>query len=74
MIAADVSGRGHHLRRGCFARDQGRLDEWLLYVMDSPSSSGARGLVRGRFFDREGRLVASVMQEGLMRQRAESGV
>jgi acyl-CoA thioesterase-2 len=45
-----------------------RLDEWLLYAMDSPSSSGARGLVRGRFFDRGGRLVASVMQEGLMRQ------
>ena len=43
------------------------FDDWLLYDVDSPSASGARGLVRGRFFDRAGRLVASVAQEGLMR-------
>ncbi|MDP3278487.1 MAG: acyl-CoA thioesterase II [Deltaproteobacteria bacterium] len=47
-----------------------RMDEWLLYVVDSASASGGRGLVRGRFFDREGRLVASCVQEGLIRQRA----
>jgi acyl-CoA thioesterase-2 len=46
----------------------GRVDEWLLYVMDSPSAQGARGLSRGQIFDRGGRLVASVAQEGLMRQ------
>ncbi|MCB9686649.1 MAG: acyl-CoA thioesterase II [Alphaproteobacteria bacterium] len=46
-----------------------RIDEWLLHVVESPSASGARGLVRGRFFDRQGRLVASTAQEGLMRQR-----
>ncbi len=46
-----------------------RLDEWLLYVIDSPSASGARGLARGQFFDRKGRLVASTAQEGLMRRR-----
>jgi acyl-CoA thioesterase II len=46
-----------------------RVDEWLLYDVESPSASGARGLVRGRFFDRAGRLVASAVQEGLMRQR-----
>lgn len=45
-----------------------RVDEWLLYVMDSPSAQGARGLARGTIYDREGRLVASVAQEGLMRQ------
>jgi len=44
-----------------------RMDDWLLYAMDSPSASGARGLVHGRFFDRRGVLVASVAQEGLMR-------
>lgn len=44
-----------------------RMDDWLLYTMDSPSAAGARGLVRGRFFDRKGVLVASVTQEGLMR-------
>lgn len=46
-----------------------RVDDWLLYVVDSPSASGARGLVRGQFFDRAGRLVASCAQEGLIRQR-----
>jgi acyl-CoA thioesterase-2 len=45
-----------------------RVDEWLLYSMDSPSAQGARGLARGLIFDRGGRLVASVAQEGLMRQ------
>lgn len=45
-----------------------RLDDWLLYAIDSPSASGARGLARGRFFTRDGRLVASVMQEGLIRR------
>ena len=46
-----------------------RADQWLLYVQDSPSSSGARGLTRGSVFSREGALVATVAQEGLMRER-----
>ncbi len=45
-----------------------RVDDWLLYAMDSPSSQGARGLARGMIFDRAGRHVASVAQEGLMRE------
>lgn len=45
-----------------------RVDDWLLYSMDSPSAQGARGLARGQIFDRSGRLVASVAQEGLMRE------
>jgi acyl-CoA thioesterase-2 len=49
-----------------FHRDL-RMDDWLLYAMDSPAAAGARGLVRGRIFDRSGALVASVAQEGLMR-------
>jgi len=44
-----------------------RFDDWLLYEIDSPTAGGARGLARGRFFDRKGRLVASTTQEGLMR-------
>ena len=44
-----------------------RMDDWLLYAIDSPSASGARGFTRGSVFDQEGRLVASVVQEGLMR-------
>ena len=45
-----------------------RADEWLLYSIDSPSASGARGFTRGNIFDAEGKLVASVVQEGLMRK------
>ncbi|MGH3096308.1 MAG: acyl-CoA thioesterase, partial [Streptosporangiales bacterium] len=48
-----------------------RMDEWLLYDQVSPSASGARGLVMGRLFTREGELVATVMQEGLIRPRGE---
>jgi len=44
-----------------------RADEWLLYVQDSPSASGARGLNRGLIYDQKGRLVASAAQEGLIR-------
>ncbi len=47
-----------------------RVDDWLLYSMDSPSSSGARGLSRGSIFSRDGRLVATTAQEGLMRVMA----
>jgi acyl-CoA thioesterase-2 len=47
-----------------------RLDEWLLYVTESPTASGARGFTRGSVFTREGRLVASMTQEGLLRVRA----
>lgn len=44
-----------------------RADDWLLYSIDSPSASGSRGLARGQIFDRQGRLVASTAQEGLIR-------
>jgi acyl-CoA thioesterase-2 len=46
-----------------------RADEWLLYVQDSPSASGARGFNRGAIYTRDGALVASVVQEGLIRPR-----
>ena len=44
-----------------------RADEWVLYDCASPSASGARGLATGRFFSRDGRLIAYVVQEGLLR-------
>lgn len=44
-----------------------RVDDWLLYALDSPSASGARGFGRGSVFARDGRLVASTAQEGLVR-------
>ena len=46
-----------------------RADEWLLYAQDSPNLSGARGFARGLIFARDGTLVASVAQEGLLRER-----
>lgn len=45
-----------------------RMDEWLLFAIESPSASGARGFVRGELFNQQGDLVASATQEGLMRQ------
>jgi acyl-CoA thioesterase II len=48
-----------------------RADEWMLYAMDSPSTQGARGLSRGSIFRRDGTLVASVAQEGLIRERRQ---
>ena len=44
-----------------------RADEWFLYDCASPSASGARGLATGRFFTRDGTLIATVVQEGLLR-------
>jgi acyl-CoA thioesterase-2 len=44
-----------------------RADEWLLYAMESPNASGGRGLALGKFFTRDGRLVASTAQEGVVR-------
>ncbi|HEX6755390.1 MAG TPA: acyl-CoA thioesterase II [Mycobacteriales bacterium] len=44
-----------------------RADEWLLYESDSPTASGGRGLATGRIWSRDGRHVASVVQEGLLR-------
>ncbi|MEC9375954.1 MAG: acyl-CoA thioesterase II [Pseudomonadota bacterium] len=46
-----------------------RLDEWLLFAFDSPSSSGSRGLARSMVFTQKGKLVASSAQEGLIRVR-----
>ncbi len=46
-----------------------RADEWLLYALESPSASNSRGFTRGNIFTREGKLVASVAQEGLIRLR-----
>ena len=51
-----------------------RADEWMLYVQDSPSAFGARGFCRGSIYSREGTLIASVVQEGLMRQRTSAFV
>ncbi len=48
-----------------------RLDDWLLYTQDTPSASGARGFNRGALYTRDGVLIASVAQEGLIRVHDE---
>ena len=48
------------------------LDDWLLYAAESPNAGGARGLAHGFIFARDGRLIASVAQEGLIRKRADA--
>lgn len=48
-----------------------RADDWLLYAQQSPNANGGRGLARGGLYARDGRLVATVMQEGLLRLRAD---
>ena len=48
-----------------------RADEWLLYAQDTPNAGGARGFSRGLIFSQDGTLVASVAQEGLIRDRGE---
>jgi acyl-CoA thioesterase-2 len=47
-----------------------RVDDWLLFATDSPSASGARGFTRGSVFARDGRLLASASQEGLIRLKS----
>ncbi|WP_411752445.1 acyl-CoA thioesterase II [Serratia sp. (in: enterobacteria)] len=46
-----------------------RMDDWLLYAVESTSASGARGFVRGQFYTRDGVLVATTVQEGVIRKR-----
>ncbi len=52
-----------------FHRDL-RVDDWMLYAIESPSASGARGFSRGSIYTRDGALVATVAQEGLIRQHS----
>ncbi|ENM5742540.1 acyl-CoA thioesterase II [Vibrio metoecus] len=44
-----------------------KMDDWLLYAIESPTASNTRGLVRGEIYDRQGNLVATAVQEGVMR-------
>ncbi|MHA6288731.1 acyl-CoA thioesterase [Maricaulis sp. CAU 1757] len=66
-VSGDVQSAS--LDHALWLHDDFRADEWLLYVTDSPWAGGARGFNRGRIFSRDGRLVASTAQEGLMRVR-----
>lgn len=59
------------LDHAVWLHDDFRVDDWLLYAMDSPWTGRSRSFNRGRFFTRDGRLVATVAQEGLMRYRPD---
>lgn len=77
--ALRIHGRSHRdknlrvasLDHAMWFHRQFRIDDWLLYELDSPSASGARGFTQGRIYSRDGLLIASVVQEGLIRE--ESG-
>jgi acyl-CoA thioesterase-2 len=69
MLLADPRIQGASLDHAIWFHRPFRADEWLLFVQDSPSAQGARALCRGSLFTREGVLVATVAQEGLLRQR-----
>ncbi|MBB6504628.1 acyl-CoA thioesterase-2 [Sphingomonas endophytica] len=58
------------LDHALWLHEAARTDDWLLYTMDSPWAGHGRGMNRGRIFTADGRLVASVAQEGLVRMRA----
>jgi acyl-CoA thioesterase-2 len=66
---SDANVMGASLDHAMWFHRPFRADEWLLYHMESPTSRGARALARGRIFSADGRLVVSVMQEGLLRTR-----
>lgn len=61
------------LDHAMWIHDDVRMDDWLLYATDSPWAGRGRGFNRGRFFTRDGRLVASTAQEGLIRYRPPEG-
>ena len=58
------------LDHGLWVHRSFRMDDWILYAQDSPVGAGARGFCRGSFFTREGVLIASAVQEGLIRKRS----
>ena len=64
---------GASLDHAIWFHEEARADEWLLYATDSPWSGGGRGFNRGRIFTRDGRLIASVAQEGMLRKRRRQG-
>jgi acyl-CoA thioesterase-2 len=66
---ADGRTTGASLDHAMWFHQPFRADQWLLYAQDSPVAAGARGLARGEVFTRDGQLVVSVVQEGLVRSR-----
>lgn len=55
------------LDHGMWIHNEFSIDQWLLYAIDSPSASNSRGFTRGNIFTQDGKLIASVVQEGVIR-------
>lgn len=68
----DGSIQGASLDHALWFHRPFKLDDWVLYHMESPTASGSRGLARGQVFSRDGDLLMSVVQEGLIRKRASA--
>lgn len=68
----DGSLQGGSLDHAIWFHRPFKLDDWVLYDMDSPSAFGARGFTRGHLFKKDGTLLASVAQQGLIRKRANA--
>ena len=64
---ADPTLQDASLDHAIWFHDHGSINDWLLYVLDSPIAGGARGLGRGLIYTQDGRLIASAAQEGLIR-------
>jgi len=71
LTVFDKSIMGASLDHALWIHRPFRADDWLLYAQDSPNLSGSRGFARGLIFARDGTLVASVAQEGLLRLRRD---
>jgi len=70
MSFADAELQSASLDHAVWFHAPHRMDEWTLYAQESPWAASGRSLCTGRMFDRDGRLVASVSQEALIRRRA----
>ncbi|MEM7019829.1 MAG: acyl-CoA thioesterase II [Pseudomonadota bacterium] len=68
----DVTIQGASLDHAMWFHRDFRIDDWLLYATESPAAAAARGFNRGSFYTRDGILVASTIQEGLMRPHKEA--
>ncbi|MFC4699265.1 acyl-CoA thioesterase domain-containing protein [Glaciecola siphonariae] len=72
LAAQDKSLRMATIDHAMWFHKAFRFDDWLLYEMESPFSGNARALVQGKIFNKQGELVATSVQEGLMRQISEA--
>ena len=70
----DPNTQSASLDHAMWFHDSFRMDEWIYAVHDSPVLQGSRALGRVLFSTRDGRLVASAVQEGLMRRREGAGL